>query len=226
MLRTAHSIIFVLTLLSATLALGDVVITTSGFPLLPNKANQVVTFQIATDSGTCDLTGFDLRLMVGDGGEFFGGGDIPAGETNPTTPAITGVDIDLLFGAGATANEVVTGKFDNKFGIAGLADADAVSGATGIATISTTPVDLFTVEFSTVGLSAGTDFDLTFLLGEGGDADETRAYGCTTSFDGISVPSSSTVAVPEPSSLLYLAFLGTALAGNRWRTRFWKTSIG
>lgn len=223
MLRTAHSIIFVLTLLSTTLALGDVVITTSDFPLLPNKANQVVTFQIATDSGTCELLGFDLRLMVGDGGEYFGGVDIPAGEANPTAPAITDVDLNELFGAGATVNEVTTGKFDNKYAIVGLADADANDGAVGKATLTTTAVDLFSVEFSTVGLPAGTDFDLAFSIQD----DRTWVnQECAASFSDISVPSSSTVAVPEPSSLLYLAFLATALAGNRWRTRFWKTSIG
>lgn len=203
----------IVTLLSADQALGGVVISTSDFPLEPNKANQVVTFQIATDSGTCDLSQFDLRLTIGDGGSLFSGVDVPVGQLNPTVPIVTDIDIDLLFGAGATSSEDTT----SGNGIIVLANGDAASGNTGVQTITTTPMDLFSVEFSTVGLPAGTTFSLSFVHDNGSLVDRTGINSeCADAFSSISFPTDQTVAVPEPSSLLCLALLGVAAAGRRW----------
>jgi len=219
MLKTPQVFAVVVTLFIIDQSFGGVVITTADLPLEANKANQTVTFQIATDSGSCDLSQFDLRLTIGDGGKFFGGVDVPVGEPNPTVPAVVDVDIDLLFGADATANSLSTADAYTDFGaVVAVADGDAGSGALGKQTITTTPVDLFSLEVSTVGLDAGTTFAMSFVLDDGsGSPDRTLINSeCAASFSDISFPTAGSVAVPEPSSLALLSLLAVVLAARKW----------
>lgn len=220
MLKTTPLFAVIATLILIEQSFGGVVITTSDLPLEANKANQTVTFQIATDTGTCELSQFDLRLMIGDGGSFFGGVDVPVGQPNPTVPAVIDIDLDLLFGAGATSANSVFNTADiyaANTAIAAIADAEGESGASGKQTITTSPVDLFSLEFSTAGLKGGTTFAMSFVLDDGtGSIDRTTINSqCATSFSDISFPTVGLVAVPEPSALTYLALLAVVLAGRK-----------
>ncbi len=111
--------------------------------LQPNQANQVFTVAIENTGVALDVNGFQLELVVADGGP--GGGGSVAG---PTIQAANLTSAGLLF-ASNNSGELGAGQ------IAPQVFQRLTLTASGTVSIGIGSVDLFTVTFDTTGFNSG-----------------------------------------------------------------------
>ncbi|MCA9197679.1 MAG: hypothetical protein KDA87_09085 [Planctomycetales bacterium] len=197
--------------LTCNFSCADLVISATGFPLLPNTANQQVQLNVNTNNSD-NVAEISLFITIGDGGMPDGGttGSDVAGVSHPF---ITDVNFD--FAGSIFQNESMSALQSANDGL--IVSRTAFFGSMGASVLANGPLAIVTI--STVGAPSG-DFD--FLLNGVGTSTATGPGSTAPAINidfGQSVSSGSIAAVPEPSAFLLLGLISVGTVLGRWSVK-------